>query len=292
MRSTLLAVAGLLLLTACADGDADGDGIHHAQELVDGTDPENRDSDGDGLDDGGEVDSGTDPLNPDSDDDGLSDGDEVNQYKTDPNHSDSDGDGYLDGWEVEAGSNPADAGSVIYKGGWPYNPNHGNFTDLSGVSGYGVGDTFPAEVLQDQFGEMVNIADFAENGQYILIDFSAEWCAPCHDMSDWVANGNLYYELEWPGVTPKIQDGTLRWITILGQDDDGNDPDLEDLQRWDEDYPHDEVPVLGGNATLNDAYIVAWPSIYLLDENMTIIQTPGNPSFSDYYRALEDAADI
>ena len=44
--------------------DADKDGLNHAQELLHGTDPNNKDTDGDGFKDGAEVANGFDPLNP------------------------------------------------------------------------------------------------------------------------------------------------------------------------------------------------------------------------------------
>ncbi|KAI9549360.1 hypothetical protein GHT06_003726 [Daphnia sinensis] len=84
--------------------DSDGDGVPNAQEILDGTDPndpcdydidsqdldavsdewKNADCDNDGLTNAEELVLGTDPLNPDSDGDGVSDGKEVAD-NTDPN---------------------------------------------------------------------------------------------------------------------------------------------------------------------------------------------------------------
>ena len=71
----------------CTDVDTDGDGICDADEIANGTDPNNSDSDGDGIDDGDEESLGTDPNNSDSDGDGISDGDELT-LGTDPTVAD------------------------------------------------------------------------------------------------------------------------------------------------------------------------------------------------------------
>jgi len=63
-------------------GDRDGDGVNDAQEVIDGTDPDDADSDDDGVSDGEEKSVGTNPLNPDTDGDGIQDGTELG--KTEP----------------------------------------------------------------------------------------------------------------------------------------------------------------------------------------------------------------
>lgn len=57
--------------------DTDQDGVTDAQEVIDGTDPEEEDSDSDGLNDGDEKIYDTDPLEPDTDGDTYTDGEEV-----------------------------------------------------------------------------------------------------------------------------------------------------------------------------------------------------------------------
>ena len=48
---------------------------------------------------------------------------------TDMESFDTDGDGYGDGDEVQEGSDPTDPDSLIYTGGWPYNPDKASITD-------------------------------------------------------------------------------------------------------------------------------------------------------------------
>lgn len=78
------AVAALMGLGPSGTADADGDGVSNAQELENGTDPNNRDDDGDGIADGDEP--------GDSDGDGLPDalepGDEATTGAT-PNDEDT-----------------------------------------------------------------------------------------------------------------------------------------------------------------------------------------------------------
>ncbi len=69
--------------------DEDGDGLSHADELLNKTDAFKYDTDGDGI----------------------SDGDEVNNYNTNPCESDSDEDGIADGTEVALGLNPLNSHS-------------------------------------------------------------------------------------------------------------------------------------------------------------------------------------
>jgi len=107
--------------------DVDCDGIADWEEVLLGTDPNNRDTDGDGIWDGVEIgrfespdqecenffpknfpppQTRTNPLRQDTDCDGISDGDEdenkdgrVDPGETDPTNPDSDDDGLLDGTE-------------------------------------------------------------------------------------------------------------------------------------------------------------------------------------------------
>ena len=285
-----------LLLTGCFDSDDDG--LSNSEEKELGTDPDNADSDGDGIDDGDELDFGSDPTNADSDGDGLSDGDEQDAG-SDPNAQDTDGDGYWDSWEVTEGSDPADAASVIYTGGWPYNPDK---DALNGptitTAGDDVGDLFPRFEMVDQNGEYVDIYDFAGQGKMIIIDIAAEWCPPCNYVSAWLSGNDVYgyndyYDGYYPNIVEGIENGDVYWVTVIGEKNSGAPADDGTVADWDEDYPSAYIPVLADEThELSESYIVAWPSTYLLNDDMTIHTRPGGPYGNDYYAPMDELQSI
>ena len=290
MKRALILSLPVMLSIGCFD--ADDDGLTNAEEEELGTDPESSDSDNDGLDDLAEVDGGTDPLSADSDGDGLSDGDEVNDHGSDPNLVDSDEDGYEDSWEVAEGSDPTDADSWIYTGGWPYNPDkEGPDIDDADVD---MDELFAQVSLMDQFGDMVDLHDFTGQGKYIAIDLSAVWCGPCNGLASWISGeGDAYgFDSAWPNVDEHVHDGNVYWITILGQDNYGEVPDLDVLEDWYDDYPDDRVPVLTDteDSDVSNTYIQGgWPTVYLLDDTGTIVAMPTN---QNHYAALDAINDM
>ncbi len=99
---------------------------------------------------------------------------------------DADGDGFLDSEETQAGSDPQDKFSWDFDGGeWP------DFTDEAAAAdyvgeGFELGDVMPDFTAVDQYGNEVPLSTFY--GYVILLDFSAGWCGPCHDVAG-VAQG-------------------------------------------------------------------------------------------------------
>ena len=271
MRS-LLFLSGLVL-TACFNKDSDGDGLTDAEEEEFGTDPEVADTDGDGLSDGDEY-----------------------ALDTDPNNEDSDGDGYLDGWEVEAGSDPSDADSVIYTGNWPYNPNKDAYNAPTSVSEttQDIGAQLLRMELMDQFGDMVDLYDFAGQGKYIAIDISAMWCPPCQDVASIIATGESKNDWIAPrqlrNIPEMVHNGDIYWLTILGENRQSRIPTLDNLQSWYTDYPDENVPVLADSADndyVDSLLVGAWPTIWVFDENMEIVAGPMPDNQGGHYYALQ-----
>ena len=252
-------------LVAC--GDTDKDGLTNAEESELGTDPESADSDGDGL----------------------NDFEEANELGTDPTQKDSDGDGYWDSWEITEGTDPSDAESKIYIGGWPYQPNKedGASPDEAQLA---VGASLARVKLLDQFGQDVDLYDFSKQGKLTIIDVSAIWCPPCNGFASWLSGqGDDYgFGQTWPTVAEKVHSGKVHWITVLGEDNQGNIPDVNDLARWYEDYPDPNIPVLADtsdNLFARNYLDGGWPTIFVLDGNMDIGVVPG--SGNKFYQALD-----
>jgi thiol-disulfide isomerase/thioredoxin len=245
----------------------------------------NKDTDGDGLTDREEADFGSDPENEDSDGDGLTDSEEFT-LDSDPNEVDSDGDGYEDGWEVAEGSDPTDDSSMIYAGGWPYNPDKDSYDapTTASESSTSMGSQLLRLKLMDQFGEMVDLYDFAGQGKYVAVDISAIWCGPCNQLAADIASGDA--NAGWGSAPELVHNGDIYWLTVLGENNSGQIPTEENLADWYNDYPDDKVPVLAGdeNAEVVNALIAGgWPTLWVFDENLQIV---AGPTSSDHWNAL------
>lgn len=263
-----------LLLGACSGGDgsgSEGEGEGEASAT---------DSDGDGLSDAEEEAAGTDPDLADSDGDGLLDGEEV-ELGIDPLATDSDGDGYADQDEVNEGSDPGDASSTIYAGGWPYNADKDSITDPGWDSDPEEGGVLPHFEMMDQFGEMVDIYDFAQPGKYVILDVSARWCSYCQEMAKWMEGesnfyGQYYGDEEWyTDVATAVDDGDIYWVTVLVENMRGGPPDLSTVQSWYEAYPDPQIPVLADADQAMIDYLgrdlYGYPTLFLLNENMEFV---------------------
>jgi thiol-disulfide isomerase/thioredoxin len=289
-RSTFSLLSLFLLvgvgLTGC---DSDGDGLSNSEEETLGTDPNLADTDGDGLDDAAEVEAGTDPLDEDSDDDTLSDGEEAD-LGTDANNSDSDGDGYPDGLEVEMGSDPMDAESCINTGCWPYNPTKDDIENPGYEGKNKVGKIIPRFVGPDQFGDDIELYDFGNQGKLTILDMSASWCYYCKEMAKWLEyDTNNYYDQNnfgYEAIRESIADGTVQWVTVLGQNNNSGLPTKNTVKSWYNKYPHEKIPVLADldNSLVNWWGIAGWPSFILLDENMEILD---NGNYNTVFTKVE-----
>ncbi len=249
---------GLILFCSCFDPD--NDDLTTAEEKKFGSDPNNPDTDGDGLSDYHEFMEGTDPNNPDSD-----------------------GDGYLDGDEFDLGIDPLDGSLVVYTGGWPYQGNKDDFNAPTSPSqaSANLGEKFLRAKLMDQFGEMVDVYDFAGHDRHIAVMLSAMWSSPCNQiLNTIITNGGGL-----GSVPQKVLDEEIYWIIIMGENTSGNRPTKNQLYNFHLDYPNEHIPLLADTASNDyvELYLDDYPTILVFDESMKYVSGPTN---EDYYEAL------
>lgn len=280
MLKLSLLVPALALLISCGPDDED-------TNVEDTNEPEIPDADDDGVSDEDEEDLGTDPDNKDSDGDRLEDGEEL-EAGTYPMDADTDGDGYLDGDEVAMGSDPTDDEDGIYEGFWPYYYDKDSIEEGSFGSTAREGDEVPRLIAVDQFGEEVDLYDFAYQGKPIMVDVSAVWCGPCNQMSNWLSHGESWGS-GWDALRGKLDDGDFYWVTLLYQDASGAESDEGDVEDWDDRYQSDFVTVLTDPGSQMAMHInpPGIPSLSLIGEDMTWLvvddtERAANLVLSDY----------
>ena len=280
---------GALMLGAC---DKEGEGMSDSA-MGDG------DSDtGDTNQEEGEEESGNDEGNEalDSDEDGLTDADEI-ELGTDPMLKDTDADTYWDGWEVTEGTDPLDPGSRIYEAYWPYNPNkddlvQGTWAEASNTAG----SQFPRQTFLDQTGDLVDIYDLAnftasgnDEPNYFIIDMSAQWCGPCHNMAEWMSGADTAetagLQQIYPSVRDKVHGLRIWWVTIIVENTSGGPPTLSDSETWFSIHQDPYIPILVDETqqvrnTYNGG---SYPFFFLLDPGMKVefweVAGPGDNTF-------------
>lgn len=246
-----------------------------------------RDTDGDGVSDDDEASAGTDPESSDSDADGLTDLEELSGG-TDPLLGDTDGDGYADADELAVGTDPTDAESGIYTGGWPYNSNKDTMTEGDASEVAAVDGIVPRFVFMDQFGQMVDIYDFAQQGKPMIIDLSGVWCYWCNEAAKLIEGDAS--ELNGYGLEPihdAIVNGDIYWITILDSTRSGEAANDDTAENWYNLYTFEPVLVLSDVNQESTAWISprGYPTMMFVDENMVITDYNKN----DYTKAMKAA---
>ena len=141
--------------------------------------------------------------------------------------------------------------AYTYTGGWPVNPRSNEIEDLGfdlpcpGPIGcecrtnadcdnqncsahpkgnYCVpkkGDLIPRFEALDQFGESVDLYDFANQGKITLIELSAAWCSPCNDFAGWLTTNNqkirenTWWKDRYLPIRDMIEKGEIQLVNIM-----------------------------------------------------------------------------
>jgi thiol-disulfide isomerase/thioredoxin len=229
----------------------------------------------------------------DSDGDGLTNGEEET-LGTDPALVDTDQDGYTDFEEVDAGTDPLDAASVIYKGGWPYNPDKDSIADPGWETGAVEGQMVPNFIAVDQHGDLVELYDFAGRGKEIVLDVGTPWCGPCKAMASYLSTGNTdaliwndegehfpWWKPEYEDLYRMVQDEEVYWVTILFSESATSGPaEQSDCEEWEAAFPNEHVPVLADTDLSIKTYldIQSYPAISVVDSDMNlVVHSPTGP---------------
>ena len=141
------------------------------------------------------------------------------------------------------------------------------------------GDIFPEFISIDQYEDVVNLYDFANQGKYILIELGAVWCSPCNDLGEWFAyndksiTSKRFWKPEYQKIYDMVHNGDIYFITILYEDENRDNASYETIYEWFDNYPDENIPILIDESKMLHSWAKpsGIPAITLLNENMEII---------------------
>ena len=255
------------------------------------------------------ADSSADPSadSSDADGDGLTAAEEA-ELGTDPTLEDTDGDGYSDAAEAHAGTDPLDPDDVIYTGGWPYNLDKDALGAPGWESAAGDGAQVPRFLAVDQYGEEVDLYDFAGHGRHVMIDMGTLWCEPCKDLAAYLSTADTshliwgtdektgdddyypWWKESYEGLAEHVAAGDVYWITVLFSE--SSEITVEAAEEWHALFPNESIPVLiDADLALHDWIgVTSYPVLNLLDEDMNLVAHDTGGPFTGL-AALEDILD-
>ena len=193
-------------------------------------------------------------------------------------NNDTDKDGYTDLEEQNFGSNFRDSLSVIYKGGWPYNIDKSDASEIKfrdcNVIPYGngcectedvqcmedsdceilftsqncvpkKGAKLPRFIGTDQFGDSVDLYDLMNQGCPIMIEVSAMWSNPSNLLAGWLAgNPTNIKKMKWwqdnfEEVKTNINAKDVYYVRVLHQGPiKGEKITSEEVAYWHKEFPN------------------------------------------------------
>ena len=142
------------------------------------------------------------------------------------------------------------------------------------------GTIFPRYNLIDQYGEDVDVYDFAGHGKLIVIEFSTSWCKPCKELAAWFAYGdiqitkNQWWMSEYDIIKNLVHNDRIYFINIQIQDAYKEPASLFSVEDWFQEYPDEKVPILrDSDYNVRDwVRITGYPTVIVLNDKMEIVQ--------------------
>jgi len=154
------------------------------------------------------------------------------------------------------------------------------------------GTQIPRFQALDQYGEVVDLYDFANQKKIIALELGTTWCSPCKDLAAWFSKGdervslNPWWKEEYFKIKELIEKDQIYFVTVLFEDIYRDDATQETVAQWHEDYPASKIPVLADEYRLLYNWIkpTGFPVVILLDEDMKVLNYT--------HRGLNEAFDI
>jgi thiol-disulfide isomerase/thioredoxin len=150
-------------------------------------------------------------------------------------------------------------------------------SDLTG-EGFFQGEVVPDLRGLDQFGSEVSLWQFY--GHVLVLDISTMWCAPCQDLARGVQETAEFYE-----------DQGLVYLTLLGEDVEGNPSTAENCQEWADAFSI-ESPIITDPDEVRWDIVTdnSYPRVMIINTDMRVlieeIESPTDPKIRD---AIEGA---
>jgi thiol-disulfide isomerase/thioredoxin len=170
-----------------------------------------------------------------------------------------------------------------------------------------VGAQVPHFTAVDQYGDIVDLYDFAGRGAPIVIDMGTIFCGPCKAMAAYLSTGDMsnlvwdppegaapgyypWWSEDYEGLRDMIANEEIYWLTVLFNESVSGPSDQEECAEWDEAYPNPHIPVLADtNLELKTWLdIQSYPTLNLVSEDMVLeIHSTGGP-----YEVLRHLGDV
>tara|TARA_Y100001970_G_scaffold57968_1_gene73452 strand:+ start:635 stop:1402 length:768 start_codon:yes stop_codon:yes gene_type:complete len=142
------------------------------------------------------------------------------------------------------------------------------------------GTIFPRYNLIDQYGESIDIYDFAGHEKLIVIEFSTSWCQPCRELASWFSYGDTYitknkrWKAEYNIIKDLVHNDRIYFINIQTQDKYREPASLFSVEDWFQEYPDEKIPILADSSyNVRDwVRVTGYPTVIVLNDKMEIVQ--------------------